>query len=228
MCALVALLAVPASASAAPLEQLSNERTLSRYAAPNERAYVRVAPRGTARSFVRLRYQTEDRRPEIYLALRRTFDEAGDEWVQIRLPRRPNNSTGWVRRSSLGPFQKVTTQIVVDRRRLKATLYRKGKRVWQSRIGVGARGTPTPVGRYYIRQKLISPFGGTIYGPLAYGTSAYSSLSEWPRGGVIGIHGTNQPGLLPGRVSHGCIRVPNRNIRRLSRLMPLGTPLWIK
>ena len=43
----------------------------------------------------------------------------------------------------------------------------------------------------------------------------------------MGIHGTNEPALLPGRVSHGCIRVPNWNIVELKRLMPVGTPVWI-
>jgi lipoprotein-anchoring transpeptidase ErfK/SrfK len=44
---------------------------------------------------------------------------------------------------------------------------------------------------------------------------------------VIGIHGTDQPWLIPGRPSHGCIRVPNPAIRRLARLMPIGTPVRI-
>ena len=69
--------------------------------------------------------------------------------------------------------------------------------------------------------------GSPIYGPWAFGTAAYSTLSDWPGGGVVGIHGTDQPGLLPGRVSHGCIRVPNWNIEKLKRLMPVGTPVWI-
>jgi lipoprotein-anchoring transpeptidase ErfK/SrfK len=43
----------------------------------------------------------------------------------------------------------------------------------------------------------------------------------------VGIHGTNQPELIPGRPSHGCVRVPNANIRKLKRLMPVGTPLTI-
>ena len=47
-------------------------------------------------------------------------------------------------------------------------------------------------------------------------------------GGVIGIHGTNQPNLIPGRPSHGCVRLRNASILKLSRLMPLGTPLLIK
>jgi lipoprotein-anchoring transpeptidase ErfK/SrfK len=45
---------------------------------------------------------------------------------------------------------------------------------------------------------------------------------------VIAIHGTNQPGLLPGRPSHGCIRVRNGDITRLVKLLPVGTPLRIR
>jgi lipoprotein-anchoring transpeptidase ErfK/SrfK len=52
-------------------------------------------------------------------------------------------------------------------------------------------------------------------------------LTDWPGGGFIGIHGTNEPQLLPGRVSHGCIRLRNRDIARLAELMPVGTPVTI-
>jgi lipoprotein-anchoring transpeptidase ErfK/SrfK len=64
--------------------------------------------------------------------------------------------------------------------------------------------------------------------PWAFGTSAYSSLSDWPGGGVIGIHGTDQPELIPGRPSHGCIRIRNPAIVRLARRMPIGTPVRIR
>src|SRR5436305_485615 len=70
--------------------------------------------------------------------------------------------------------------------------------------------------------------GNPIYGPYAFGTGAYSVLSDWPGGGVIGIHGTDQPELIPGRPSHGCIRVPDSAITRLWRLMPVGTPVTIR
>jgi lipoprotein-anchoring transpeptidase ErfK/SrfK len=69
---------------------------------------------------------------------------------------------------------------------------------------------------------------GGLYGPRAFGTSAYSRLSDWPGGGVIGIHGTNEPYLIPGRPSHGCVRVPNKAINRLYRLMPIGTRVQIR
>jgi lipoprotein-anchoring transpeptidase ErfK/SrfK len=150
---------------------------------------------------------------------------AGSPWVRVRIPGRPNGRTGWVRADALGLLQVVRTQLVVDRRTAHATLYRAGRPIWRAPVGVGAPGTPTPAGRFYIRELLRAP--GGVYGPWAFGTSAYSSLSDWPGGGVIGVHGTNQPQLIPGRPSHGCIRVRNADIVRLVRLMPIGTPVHI-
>jgi lipoprotein-anchoring transpeptidase ErfK/SrfK len=44
----------------------------------------------------------------------------------------------------------------------------------------------------------------------------------------VGVHGTDRPDLIPGRVSHGCIRLRNRDILELGRLMPVGTPITIR
>ena len=215
-----------APGAAGPLgdEQLSDERTVTLWAHAAALAPVRSAPDRGARRVTRLRFFTEDKRPEVFLVLESRRAD-GAAWLRIRVPGRPNGRTGWVRRSALGPLQVVRTQLVIDRGRLRATLRRDGRRIGSAPIGVGAPGTPTPAGRFYIRELLKAP--GGIYGPWAFGTSAYSSLSEWPGGGVVGIHGTAQPELLPGRVSHGCIRVRNADIRRLVRLMPIGTPVRI-
>jgi lipoprotein-anchoring transpeptidase ErfK/SrfK len=50
----------------------------------------------------------------------------------------------------------------------------------------------------------------------------------WPGGGVVGLHGTSEPGLVPGRPSHGCIRLRNPDIERLYALTPIGTPLLVR
>ena len=42
--------------------------------------------------------------------------------------------------------------------------------------------------------------GTGAYGPYIYGTSGYAKLSEFPGGGIIGVHGTSAPGLIPGQV----------------------------
>jgi lipoprotein-anchoring transpeptidase ErfK/SrfK len=95
-------------------------------------------------------------------------------------------------------------------------------------VGIGAPGSPTPAGKFTVRSRLTR-YASPFYGPVAFGTTARSAvLTDWPGGGYIGIHGTNAPELLPGRVSHGCIRLRNRDIVRLAALMPVGTPVTIR
>ncbi|MCH5347298.1 MAG: L,D-transpeptidase [Muribaculaceae bacterium] len=43
----------------------------------------------------------------------------------------------------------------------------------------------------------------------------------------IGIHGTRSPGSLGNRVSHGCIRISNDNIRELANIIDPGTPIIV-
>jgi L,D-transpeptidase catalytic domain len=204
-------------------ERLSDERSLTRWATPFSLAPIRRTPGGAAVG--RLRYHTEDGPLEVYLVLRSKVVK-DVTWLQIRVPRRPNGGIGWVRESDLGQLNVVRTFLKIDRRRLRATLYRKNRKIWSSPVGVGKAGTETPGGRFWIRERLKS-LGGA-YGPWAFGTSAYSpTLTDWPGGGVVGIHGTNQPELIPGRPSHGCVRVPNGKINRLARIMPIGTPVRI-
>ena len=152
----------------------------------------------------------------------------GRVWVEARLPVLPNGTVGWVRRRSLGPYQTVNTHLVVDRRRLRAALYRDGKQVFTAAVGIGTRAWPTPAGEFTVRSELTR-YASSFYGPAAFGTTARSAvLTDWPDGGFIGIHGTDAPELLPGRVSHGCIRLDNRDIIRLTALMPVGTPVTIR
>jgi lipoprotein-anchoring transpeptidase ErfK/SrfK len=151
-----------------------------------------------------------------------------DLWLEVRLPSGASEQRGWVPRAALGGYGFVHTRLVIDERRLRAVLLRNGHAVFAAPVGIGAPGTPTPRGKFYVRNRLTR-YAGPAYGPIAFGTSARSDqLTDWPAGGFIGIHGTDHPELLPGRISHGCIRMRNRAIRRLDRLMPVGTPLTIR
>jgi L,D-transpeptidase catalytic domain len=234
LCALLFVLALVSSATARARPdlsgsvRLSNERTFTRWAHPKREASIRKLPNLSSRRVARAHYLTEDGLPEVYLVLRRWRDPNGLTWLRVRIPMRPNGRTGWIRDTALGRKHLVRTHLIVDRRHLSAALYRGGRRVWRSGIGIGKPGTPTPAGRFWIRERLKVRHRGGTYGPLAFGTSAYSRISDWPKGGVVGIHGTNQPRLVPGRPSHGCIRMHNRAITRLAHRMPIGTSVRIR
>ena len=189
---------------------------------------ARVAPRLGASVVARLSRITPEGTSNLVTVLGRAEDDAGRIWIRTRLAILPNNTTGWVPRNALGGYANVRTRLVIDLDSLTATLVRYGRPIFHADVGVGVAQSPTPRGEFFIRNRLTA-YSSPFYGPLAFGTSARSErLTDWPAGGFVGIHGTNRPELLPGRVSHGCVRMRNEDILTLGRLMPVGTPLTIR
>jgi hypothetical protein len=206
--------------------QLTRWRRVGYWAHPVRVAKVHVAPLRRSLTITSLRLRTEEGFPEVYLVLRRIVMPSGRIWLKIALPLRPNGTTGWVLRGALGRVRTVRTWLVVDRRALRISFFSHGRRLWTARVGIGKPTTPTPNGLFWVREEFVLP-DQAFYGPYAFGTSAYASISDWPGGGVVGLHGTSEPQLIPGRPSHGCIRLRNPDILWLARHVPVGTPLAI-
>jgi len=191
------------------------------------RTIARAQPTRASKAVATLETTTSDDTQNNVLILDRYDVTASQTWYRVRLPILPNNSTGWVPAANLGHLYTIHTHLYVDRAKLTATLERDGKPIFRTRVGVGKTYWPTPRGEFYVRSKLTN-FNDPFYGPLAFGTSARSQvLTDWPGGGFVGLHGTSLPELLPGRVSHGCIRFRNDAILKLASLMSVGTPLTI-
>jgi L,D-transpeptidase catalytic domain len=233
------LLSVPAESSAnssapvagagsggAPAVVLSNLRTLSRWTYPRVSAAVREDPSAGSSVVARTRFLTSDGQAQPYLTLR--AETVGQvTWILLSLPGRPNGGTGWIPAVDLGDLNVTHESLRINRETLRAVLYRAGRAIWRAPVGVGRPSSPTPAGHFFITEKL-TPLGEAFYGPYALGTSAYSpTLSDWPGGGVVGIHGTDEPQLIPGHPSHGCIRLRNADVTRLWGLMEIGTPIEI-
>jgi hypothetical protein len=232
LCALVAVtaLALPAVGQSARVKRqvLSHPGFTSTWAYLESATNAYASPSSRSRVLGYLGLTTQDNTSQLVLEQRRQLIH-GSWWVQVRLPLRPAGQIGWVPQRVLGAPQTVDTYLVVSTEKTTLTLYRNGKVIFTTRVGTGAPSTPTPHGQFYIRDRLGGFSAGSIYGPLAFGTSALSNVeTDWPGGGVIGIHGTNEPSLIPGHPSHGCIRVPNWEIVKLARLLPIGTPLTIE
>ena len=191
-------------------------------------AVVRAKPGLASRVITKLPTGTTDGTQNDVLVLSRIDISPHQSWYRVRLPILPNNTTGYVQKRDLSPLFTVNTHLYINLGSLTATLKRSGKTVFRTRVGVGKSYWPTPRGEFYIRDKLTN-FNNPFYGPIAFGVSARSAvLTDWPGGGYVGIHGTNQPQLIPGRISHGCIRLRNAAIVALSRLMHVGTPVSIR
>ncbi|MBW8349215.1 L,D-transpeptidase [Bacillus sp. IITD106] len=82
-------------------------------------------------------------------------------------------------------------------------------------IAVGKMLTPTPSGTYTIVNK--QPHPGGPFGVMWMGLSR-------PH---YGIHGTNNPSSIGKNVSHGCIRMHNRDVLDLSSRVPIGAKVVI-
>jgi lipoprotein-anchoring transpeptidase ErfK/SrfK len=148
-------------------------------------------------------------------------------WYRVQLPIRPNGITAWVRAVDLR-LSPVDLRIEVDLSRRTLTLFRSGSRLLTATVAVGSSATPTPVGRYYVNQRLVPTDPAGPYGPGAIGISAFSPvLTGWTQGGPVAIHGTNEPWSIGHAVSNGCVRLPNATLGRLFRIVPAGTPVII-
>jgi lipoprotein-anchoring transpeptidase ErfK/SrfK len=189
---------------------------------------VRVAPRAGARVVASLsEFRPEDFSPRPILALDVLRGPQGmPQWYRISVPGRPNGRTGWVRARDVS-LKPVGWQIVVYRDSRVVQLWKGGSIVHSARIAVGARGMETPLGLYYVTRR-FKPVRQPFLGDFAFETSAYSKLSEWPGGGVVGLHGTTQPWLLGRAVSHGCVRLSNATANFFRARVPVGTPIRIK
>jgi L,D-transpeptidase catalytic domain len=186
---------------------------------------IRAAPSAHS-PLIRVMHQfRRDSQFQIIFAIGARRGTDGRWWYELSLPGRPNGRRGWVR-GDLVYLHHVRNRIVVhiSRRIIEVRRIADGRLLLLGVVAVGKRGAETPVGRdFYVQGRFVpdDPF----YGPFVLETSAYSRLSDWPGGGLAGIHGTDRPDLLGKAVSHGCVRVSNAVARTLERLAPLGTPI---
>ena len=200
------------------------QRSLAAVVKTRATAY-RAPRRGPIAQFGRLNV---NRVPTVFAVLAKRIDgRCAATWYRVQLPLKPNGVTGWVRAQDVA-IDTVDTRIEVDLSRRLVTLFRRGKPVLRTTASIGSRATPTPIGRFYVNQRLVPTDPSGPFGPGAIGIAAFSEvLTGWAQGGPIAIHGTNRPELVGLRVSNGCIRVANRDLQRLFDATLAGTPVVV-
>ena len=162
--------------------------------------------------------------PQVFLV----EEQRPDGWLRVLLAERPNGSTGWVRQSDVqltpNPYR-----LRVSLGDHKITVFQGTNVIYEGDVAIGKPETPTPPGKYYMRVLIQAPDPNTVYGPFAYGLSAHSEvLTEFSGGDAeVGVHGNNDASVLGKSVTAGCIRMDNDQITKLSKVLPLGTPVEI-
>jgi L,D-transpeptidase catalytic domain len=188
---------------------------------------ARKAPDSQAAPIQHFGYTSEFGSHQVFDLVRRV-PGTGGYWYKALLPMRPNGTYGFVPAKALA----VTTtkfRLVLDRGRFHMSLFNGCRRLKLYKVGIGVGDTPTPVGRFYLHWAVRVSKPDTVYGTYAFGLSAFSEvLTNWTGGGIIGLHGTNDPSSVGVNSSHGCIRMYNWAIEELIHKLPLGTPIVIK
>lgn len=94
-------------------------------------------------------------------------------------------------------------------------------KVWET--AVGSASTPSPTGSYTIAVRLSRPTyyrPGKIVPPGPSNPLGTRWLGLSLKG--FGIHGTNAPGSIGHKASHGCVRMRNRDVEELFALVQVG------
>jgi lipoprotein-anchoring transpeptidase ErfK/SrfK len=220
----VALLCVPAMAAAAKPQKVSEGVTVKRY------LMGRVAPSVRARGAAHLWTNTgfSNRRAVYPVMAHKTLSD-GSEWLRVKVIRGRQNVGVWIPRWAT---RHVTLhyRVLVDLSSRKANVYRDGRIVKRFRVVVGAPGSPTPRGHFYVVDRMHL-YNGWARGGWALATSAFSHVySEFDGGiGQIAMHARGSLSDPVGTArSHGCIRFNDNEIAWMASHVPNGTPVWVQ
>lgn len=150
------------------------------------------------------------------------------DWLKVQISARPNHQEGWVRASDV---DLSTTQYRLELKlsAFELTAYNGNDVLTKTNVVIGTDRTQTPVGRFYINEKVRQSNPGGAFGPWVLSTNGYSEWLDLFDGGlpVLAFHGTNQPGLIGTKASNGCVRMPNDVVTLLANTLPAGTPVDI-
>ena len=144
--------------------------------------------------------------------------EQRGSWLRVEVPVRPNGTEGWVAAADVDlstSTQRV--ELSVGERMLR--VFDSSTLISETPVVVGKDETRTPLGRFFITDRVPQEDPAGFYGPLVLPLSAYSEqLDKFDEGvPVIAIHGTSRPDLLGTAASNGCVRMPNDVITAVGR-----------
>jgi hypothetical protein len=151
--------------------------------------------------------------------------------IKVRTAQRPNEHEVWINKNSRIYRSATTYAIVVDLRLRHLFLFNHGRQIGAFPVGIGLRQTPTPTGTYFVA--FHAPPNGPGYGSVMLETSAHSTHFRTFEGGtdaIIAIHGpitaqsNAQIGKHGTRISNGCIRMHDNNLKKVGKV-PDGTPV---
>ena len=150
------------------------------------------------------------------------------EWMKVLITARPNHTTGWIKAEDV-TIAATEYRIELDLSTYHLKVFKGAELFVETDVVIGKDSTPTPLGRFFITEKIKNQSDTGIYGAWILPVNAYSEVLDTFDNGLpqIAFHGTNQPELVGTKASNGCVRIPNETVTKIADAVPAGTPIEI-
>jgi L,D-transpeptidase ErfK/SrfK len=125
------------------------------------------------------------------------------------------------------------TRLVLNLKQRRVYVYQGQKIIASYVVAIGRRGWETPRGQFTVIQMVRDPiwehpFTGQIMPSGRNNPLGARWIGFWTDGkNFIGFHGTSQENLIGRAVSHGCVRMRDRDIKALFEKVKIGTSVMV-
>ena len=148
------------------------------------------------------------------------------EWMKVLITARPNHTTGWIKADDV-TIAATEYRMELDLSTFHLKVFKGADLFIETDVVIGKDSTPTPVGRFFVTEKIKNQTDTGVYGAWILPTNGYSEVLDTFDNGLpqIAFHGTNQPELVGTKASNGCVRIPNDIVVKIAAAIPAGTPI---
>ena len=155
------------------------------------------------------------------------LENQGD-WMKVLITARPNHTTGWIKADDV-TIAATDFHMELDLSTFHLKVFQGAVVFVETDVVIGKDSTPTPLGRFFVTEKIKNPSDTGIYGAWILPINGYSEVLDTFDNGLpqVAFHGTNQPELVRTKSSNGCVRIPNDVVVKIAGAIPAGTPIDI-
>ena len=128
---------------------------------------------------------------------------------------------------------RTETRLLLNLKKRRVFVYQGQKIIASYPVAIGRRGWETPTGQFRVIQMVREPvwqhpFTGQLVPSGKNNPLGARWIGFWTDGAnFIGFHGTPQENLIGRAVSHGCVRMRDRDIKALFEKVKIGTSVIV-
>ncbi len=202
----------------------SDPRDASCYPTAAVRGSVTLHQRPGGKRTLKVQGRTEWGSARVFSIVERRGD-----WIAVLAPELRNDEVGWMRAKG-AQLDCVRWSLHVDLSKRRLFVRKDGRTMRRMTVAVGAKGHPTPKGRFAVTDKLEVVDKGSPYGCCVLALTGHQTRlpADWPGGDRLAVHATSDLSSIGKAVSLGCMRSKPMEVAWLIKTVPLGAPIFIK